>query len=164
MTTLKTKIRPYDPGDLDEVINLLRLNTPKFFNIAEEVDLRAYFENRVEDYFLVELNNNVIGAGGINYFPAEKEARLSWDIIHPAYQKKGVGKQLLLYRLEKINSLLTVKKVVVRTTPLVYKFYESLGFITEFVQKDYWAPGLDLQVMTKENLRDNPGFVKESRI
>ncbi len=151
MTTSRLKIRPFTVADRVEVINLLRLNTPQYFNKSEEEDLEDYLENKTEDYFVAELDDVIVGAGGINYFPAEKTARISWDIVHPGYQKKGIGKQLLLYRLEKLRPLTSVKKIVVRTTPLVAGFYENFGFKTERVEKNFWAQGFDLQLMVMYN-------------
>lgn len=147
MTTAQRVIRSYTLDDRKKVIGLLRLNTPKFFNKAEEEDLLLYLEHHLEDYFVVEFNGHIIGAGGINYFPENREARISWDLIHPDYQSKGVGKELLQHRFQKIKSQPYFTRVVVRTSQLVNGFYEKMGFSTENVQKDYWAPGLDLYVM-----------------
>lgn len=155
MITAQPALRSYTLVDKKDVIGLLRLNTPEFFNKAEEKDLILYLEHHLEDYFVVVFNGHIIGAGGINYFPEKKEARISWDLIHPAHQNKGVGKQLLLHRLQKIKSQPHYTKVVVRTSQLVNGFYEKMGFSTEYKQKHYWAPGLDLYVM-KLNFFDPP--------
>jgi [ribosomal protein S18]-alanine N-acetyltransferase len=150
MANLQPVLRAYISSDRKQIINLLRLNTPEFFNEAEEKDLLRYLEHQMEDYFVIELEGSIIGAGGINYFPQEEVARISWDLIHPDHHRQGVGKQLLFYRLKKINSQPLVNKVVVRTSQLVFGFYEKMGFTTEYVEKDYWAKGLDLHVMKME--------------
>ncbi|MCM4161542.1 GNAT family N-acetyltransferase [Antarcticibacterium flavum] len=151
MTNSNLKIRSFTSADLDRVMELLRLNTPQYFNASEEKDLQEYLTNKTEEYFVAEHDNVVIGAGGINYFPAEKTARISWDIIHPSHQRKGIGKQLLLYRLKILTSHPSVHKIIVRTTPLVAGFYEILGFTSTTLEKDYWAQDLDLQVMEMNN-------------
>lgn len=156
MTTPQPVLRTYASNDKKDVIEIFRLNTPEFFNEAEEKDLLKYLEYHLEDYFVMELAGNIIGAGGINYFPEEKEARISWDLIHPAHQNRGFGRKLLVFRLEKLHSQSRIKKVVVRTSQLVYEFYEKNGFKAEFVEKDYWAPGWDLHYMSMVTPFDLP--------
>jgi ribosomal protein S18 acetylase RimI-like enzyme len=40
-----------------------------------------------------------------------------------------------------------VKKLVVRTSQLAYKFFERLGYHLIRTEKDYWGKGLDLYLM-----------------
>ncbi|WP_162055286.1 GNAT family N-acetyltransferase [Pontibacter pamirensis] len=140
-------IRAYTSRDKEELLDLLRLNTPQYFDASEEADFIEYLDNRLEDYFVVEEKGRVIGSGGINYFSESKLARISWDIIHPAFQGKGVGKQLMLHRIEHINKNAAVNLIVVRTTQFVYRFYEKMGFELEKTEKDFWAKGFDLYQM-----------------
>ncbi|AKD05198.1 GNAT family N-acetyltransferase [Pontibacter korlensis] len=139
-------IRPYSSQDKEELLELLRLNTPQYFAEEEEADFIEYLNKHVESYFVVEVEGKIIGSGGINYFP-DKTARISWDIIHPAYQGKGVGKELLQYRVDYIRRNASVEVIYVRTTQLVYKFYEKAGFTLEKTEKDFWAEGFDLYQM-----------------
>ena len=87
-------IRAYSITDKPKIIELLRKNTPEYFDSSEEKDLNNYLENEVEEYFVYEINSEIIGAGGINYFSEEKIARISWDMIAPNSQGKGIGKVL----------------------------------------------------------------------
>ena len=43
MTNIIT-IREYETEDINEVITLIRLNTPEYFAIEEEEDLKKYLE------------------------------------------------------------------------------------------------------------------------
>jgi N-acetylglutamate synthase-like GNAT family acetyltransferase len=83
------------------VIELLRSNTPTFAP-AEEKDLIAYLDKEIEDYFVVEENSKIIAAAGINYFPKEKTAYISWDIIEPESQGKELEK-LTEHRINYLN-------------------------------------------------------------
>ncbi|GAB3173843.1 GNAT family N-acetyltransferase [Telluribacter humicola] len=141
-------IRPYTPADKEELITLLKLNTPRYFDESEEQDFRVYFDQHLESYFVVEQDGQLVGCGGINYFYDERLARISWDMIHPDYQGQGVGKELTLYRINEIKKDPDMDQIVVRTTQLAYRFYEKVGFRLEKVEKDYWAPGFDLYYMT----------------
>lgn len=143
-------IRPYTPADHESIISLLRLNTPEYFAPEEEQDLRDYFANHIDRYFVIEDNGNIIGSGGINITNNGKNAVLSWDIIHPDYQGKGVGRQLTQHRLDVIKTIEGIENISVRTSQLVYKFYEKFGFELKEVIKDYWAEDIDMYRMEME--------------
>lgn len=145
---MNSAIRLFGRKDTSAIVNMLMLNTPKFFAPSEEKDLMDYLEKIAQNYFVVEGNSKVFGAGGINFgFDGGKTARISWDIIHPSYQGKGIGTKLLQFRIDQIKKREEVQNVVVRTTQLVYMFYEKNGFVLESISKDYWAKGLDLYQM-----------------
>jgi ribosomal protein S18 acetylase RimI-like enzyme len=154
-------IRFYQNEDKEELIKLIQLNIPTFFEEAEENDFAEYLEKYKEDYFVIEdkITNQIIGCGGINYFFDDvieryqrsiNLARISWDIIHPNFQGQGIGKKLLLHRINHIQSK-EIKRIVVRTSQLAYKFYQKVGFELEKTEKDFWAKGFDLYQM-KMNL------------
>lgn len=141
-------IRPYLDSDLEDVLFLLELNTPKYFHVAEKEDLRQYLLNEKEEYFVVELNGEVVAAGGINYnVDSQYIARISWDVVAPKMQGKGIGKDLLIYRVNQIKSSERYSKIVVRTSQLTFQFYEKFGFVLKTINRGFWAKGLDLYLM-----------------
>ncbi len=140
-------IRPYTPSDKSSVLSLVRLNTPEFFHPSEVEDLSVYLENELEDYFVVEEEGKVVAAGGINYFPESKSARISWDVVSPNFHGKGIGAKLTKFRVDHAFSKNGVQTIVVRTSQMVYRFYEKQGFVLESIEKDYWAEGYDLYLM-----------------
>lgn len=138
-------IRPYKRTDKNEVVELLRLNIPKYFDTTEEVDFIDYLDNHIGSYFVLIDAGSIISAGGINFgFDDGKTARISWDMVHPDMHGKGFGSKLTEFRINEIKKHNQVNKIVVRTTQLVYPFYEKNGFTLEKTEKDYWAPGFDL--------------------
>lgn len=144
-------IRPYTPEDNDKLLEILRLNTPVFFHPKEEEDFVDYLKNHVQYYFVAEDAGMIIGAGGFNTgFDKGKTVRISWDMIHPDSQGKGIGKMLTQFRINQIKQLPLVDKIVVRTTQLAYKFYQKNGFELEKTEKDFWAAGFDLYQMKLE--------------
>lgn len=140
-------IRPYTIKDKENLLQLLQLNTPAFFHRDEAQDFLNYLENHAQNYFVIEENNKIVGAGGINYFDKEKLARISWDMIHPDFQGKGLGTKLTGYRIAQIKDNPQMEVVVVRTTQLAYRFYQKLGFELLKIKKDFWAEGFDLYQM-----------------
>jgi N-acetylglutamate synthase-like GNAT family acetyltransferase len=143
----KIMIREYRKEDKKELVEILRLNTPQYFDETEEQDFIDYLDNELEDYFVVEEKGQVIGSGGVNYFPESNSARISWDMIHPDFHGKGLGKLLTLHRISHLRKTPNLKQIIVRTTQLTYKFYEKMGFELEKTEKDYWAKGFDLYQM-----------------
>ncbi len=140
-------IHPYHPSDLPEVLQLLRLNTPQYFHPEEEKDFVDYLENDARHYFVMEEYGKITGCGGINYFEEEALARISWDIVHPHSQGKGIGKSLTHFRIYEVKKHPNIKTIIVRTSQLAYRFYEKMGFELVSVENDFWAKGFDLYVM-----------------
>ena len=140
-------IRPYETSDQSQVVDLLKQNIPQYFDPSELDDFLVYLEKELEDYFVFEQDQQLVGAGGINYFSEEKLARISWDFIHADFQGKGIGSQLLQFRINHIRKQSNFEKIVVRTSQLVFPFYEKNGFTLEKVVKDFWAEGYDLYEM-----------------
>lgn len=140
-------IRPYKSSDKERLVELLRLNTPAYFAPEEESDYLQYLDHLIESYYVVEEDGVVLGCGGINYVEEGRVARISWDIIHPDSQGKGLGSKLTEFRISKIRENPEVERISVRTTQLVSAFYERLGFKLVEIKPDFWAKGFDLYRM-----------------
>ena len=140
-------IRLSKHSDRDVLIQNMKSNVPQYFAESEIVEFMDYLNEHAEHYYVYEDHGIIIGSGGINYFLDEGMARISWDIIHTAHQNRGIGKQLVLYRINEIKKIPKIKFVIVRTSQMVYPFYQQLGFQLEFITKDYWAKGFDLYQM-----------------
>jgi ribosomal-protein-alanine N-acetyltransferase len=145
------EIRAYSKTDQVHVLDLLKLNTPDFFSEDEEKDLIYYLENEIEQYFVLEFDQTIIGCGGINFAGNHTIGRISWDILHPKYQRKGFGGLLLNYRIDILRSIKSIQTISVRTSQLAYKFYEKSGFDLIEVNKNFWAEGFDLYKMELKN-------------
>ena len=145
-------IREYEPTDKDAVINLIRLNIPKYFAPTEETDLNYYLDHERELYYVLLFDGQIVGCGGINFEDNKTTGKIRWDILHPQYQGKSLGSQLLKYRIEKIKVIDSIQKITVRTSQLAYKFYEKQGFELNEVKEDYWAKGFDLYRMEYKGL------------
>ena len=141
------QIRKVLKQDYEAIIKLLKLNTPLYFAEKEEKDLVYYLENHAENFFVVEMKKDILGCGGFNFSDDLKVGKLSWDIFHPQHQGKGFGTLLTHFRINKLKTYPTVKTISVRTSQLVYPFYEKFGFKTKEIIKDYWAVGFDLYRM-----------------
>ena len=144
-------IRNYTKKDKSTLIELLRQNTPEYFDPSEEIEFINYLDHEVEDYFVYELDFKIIGAGGINYFLEEKSARISWDMVDSKSQGKGIGKKLTQHRINHLKRNTEVEIIRVRTSQHAYKFYGKMGFELEKIEKKYWAKNFDLYLMQMKN-------------
>ena len=140
-------IRPYAADDKSAVLGLIRLNTPKYFSPVEEQELEKYLENEIELYYVILLNEVVVGCGGINFEKDKSIGIISWDMIHPDYQGKTLGSKLLNYRLDRLKKENSIRKIIVRTSQLTNRFYEKNGFKLLEVVEDFWAKGYHLYKM-----------------
>lgn len=140
-------IRKYNSNDKVALLNLLALNTPQFFADSEAIDFEEYLNSKIQLYYVLELENQILGCGGINFDQNNSTASISWDIIHPEYHGKSFGSQLLNYRMEQIEKISNIQKIIVRTSQLTYPFYEKHGFTTVEIHQDYWSKGFDMYLM-----------------
>lgn len=144
----KLIIREYKMSDKEAVLNLLKSNTPQYFSPEEEKDFVYYLENEIEYYFILEINKQIVGSGGFNFSGDNTKGKISWDILLPEFQGKSWGSFLLNYRIELLKKFKGIQEITVRTSQLVYTFYEKQGFKLIKIEKDYWAKGFDLYLMS----------------
>lgn len=140
-------IRPYRETDRMAVLQLLALNTPAYFAETEKADFEHYLDHEREQYFVVEHENSVVGCGGINLDLAQHTAKISWDIIHPDFQGKGIGRALLQHRIRILRQTENVRNISVRISQLAWPFYAKNGFVLQQVFENYWAEGFDMYEM-----------------
>ena len=148
-------IRKYTTKDKSRVFELFRLNTPNYFDATEQSDLENYLKNQLEDYFVYTENFKIIGVGGVNYSFEEKVACISWDIIDPKWQGRGIGKKLIQFRINHINENPKIEIIRVRTSQYAFQFYGKMGFELDKIEKNYWAKNFDLYLMQMKNSLSN---------
>ena len=146
-------IKEYEPADKNAVMDLIRLNIPMYFAVEEEAALDMYLDRERELYYVLLVDELIVGCGGINFADNMTHGKISWDIFHPDYQRKSLGSRLLRYRIEKLKAVESVRKMTVRTSQFVYGFYEKHGFELKKVVKNYWAQGFDLYDMEYKEKR-----------
>jgi N-acetylglutamate synthase-like GNAT family acetyltransferase len=108
-------IREFKKTDIEDVLNVFKKNVPDYFAIEEEKELKDYLTNKVDKYYVIQLDNKIIGSGGINY-PSPSVAKISWDIIDPFYHNQGFGTKLLNYRLNILSDNKNLEQIIVRTS------------------------------------------------
>jgi N-acetylglutamate synthase-like GNAT family acetyltransferase len=146
----QTLIRRYETKDKSILIDLLRINTPKYFGIEEEIDFLQYLESEIESYFIIEKNQQIVGCGGINLNLEKHFGIISWGMIHPDFFGQKLGSQLLEYRISFLKNNYNLQKIIVRTSQLVFPFYQKHGFELKEIHPGFWSKGIDMYLMEME--------------
>jgi len=142
-------IRKYESGDIDSVISIFRSNIPKYFGPEEEPGLRDFLSGDVENYYVLELDGKVVGAGGIE-LNEDDTVSLCWGMVHNDHLGTGLGKLLTEYRMERSQEEFGDKPMVNSTSQHTEGFYKKLGFVTVEHKPDGFGPGIDICRMRKE--------------
>ncbi|SFJ78481.1 GNAT family N-acetyltransferase [Myroides guanonis] len=140
-------IREYQVNDESILLDVLSLLIPEYFAKSELLDFKAYLQNELEYYYVVEIEDKIVGAGGFNVLEERNVVRISWDFVHTDFRGYGIGNRLISFRLNLIKELLPNFKVEVRTSQMAYLFYQKHGFKLKEVIVNYWAEGFDLYAM-----------------
>lgn len=145
------KIRPFTNDDLESVVAVFRSNIPKYFGPEEECGLREFLgsSDRLDDYFICELDGDVVGSGGIA-LNEDGTVSLCWGMIRRDHLGTGLGKRLTIFRLKVGDERFPGKAFVLDTSQHTRGFYERHGFeLTELTPNGY-GPGLDICKMRRE--------------
>jgi ribosomal protein S18 acetylase RimI-like enzyme len=142
-------IRPFTDKDRPTLIQLFRLNSPRYFDPAEEDDYIEYLDTHPDSYFVLEWGGKVWGAGGYHCVN-EETGRLSWFIIHPARKGIGYGTGLVKHCLNALSQRPAMRRATIWTSQLAAPFFQRFGFHTREIKNNYWGDALDLYLMEKE--------------
>lgn len=144
---MEINIRPYIQSDNKALFNIFKRNTPQYFDPKEIHDFQKYLEEKADTFLTVELSQNIVGGTGFEVNETKQTGSIIWIFFDPDHTGKGIGKSAVEYCLTALKKDQRVKRYVVRTSQLVFPFFEKFGFQTIRTEKDYWGEGLDLYLM-----------------
>lgn len=137
-------LRPYTETDLDAVVAIFRSNIPKYFGPGEEPGLREFLVDPCrEDYFVWEVDGDVIGAGGIA-LNEDDTVSLCWGMIRSDHLGQGLGKQMTEFRIDAAREKHPTLPLVISTSQHTRGFYERFGFRLTHHEPDGFGPGIDI--------------------
>jgi N-acetylglutamate synthase-like GNAT family acetyltransferase len=142
-------IRSYEPKDLDAVIAIFRSNLLKYFVEDEERELRDFLSEFGKDYYVIEIIDEIVAAGGIALNPDETIS-LCWAMVRNDLIGTGLGKELTLFRIEKGREKWGDLPFSTSTSQHTEGFYRKLGFQTVEHIPDGFGPGIDTCKMRTE--------------
>lgn len=149
---MKANIRKYSPEDLESVIAIFRSNIPKYFTPEEEDGLHDFLGDQAEDYYVLELNGEVVGSGGIARNDLENPTvSLCWGMVRKDHLGTGLGKLLTEFRIDLAQKKFAGLPPTIGTSQHTEGFYQKLGFHTVEHIPNGFAPGIDTCKMRLEH-------------
>ncbi|MCT4639464.1 MAG: GNAT family N-acetyltransferase [Bacteroidales bacterium] len=140
-------IREYRVSDREELLDVFKLNIPKYFDPKEVDDFLEYLDDHGDTYLTIEKDNKIVGGVGYIFNDSDKSGQITWIFLHPEYTDHGLGKQAVEHCITLLKSNSEIVKLVVTTSQLAFRFFEKFGFNLIRTEKDYWGSGLDLFLM-----------------
>lgn len=139
-----SSIRRYKPEDLESVVAIFRSNIPKYFTPEEEEGLHDFLGKYAEDYYVIDLDGEIVGAGGIARNDLENPTvSLCWGMVRADHLGTGLGKTLTEFRIDLARKKYGELPVTIGTSQHTKGFYEKFGFqMTEHIP-DGFGPGID---------------------
>jgi len=152
-------IRKFEISDKENCMIAFKSNVPQFFaeheialfdNFLDNIDSQ-FINDRYFDkthFYVIESDDRLVGCGGFSYRKKTDMVNLTWGLIHKDFHKKGLGNELLIYRLEQIKEIYPTAKVRIDTTQYSAPFFEKHGFVITKITPDYYADNLDKYEMS----------------
>lgn len=128
---------------MESVVAVFRSNIPKYFGSDEEAGLRDFLAEYFEDYYVVEVDGEVVGSGGIA-LNEDRTVSLCWGMIRSDHLGTGLGKKLTKFRIERSREKFGDLSIVISTSQHTQGFYEKLGFRLTEHTPDGFGRGIDI--------------------
>lgn len=145
-------IRLYQPPDLQAVVAIFRSNIPKYFGPSEEPGLHDFLREYSDEYYVVEVDGEVVGSGGIalNGDLDPQTVSLCWGMVREDHLGTGLGKALTEFRIGFSNEKYPGVAMTIGTSQHTEGFYQKFGFVTVEHTPDGFGPGIDNCRMRKD--------------
>ena len=153
----KFEVRRYQESDKEECVRVFQTNVfSKYFVDDEQREYEEFLENLPGPYFVVEdASGELIACGGYAVNEGTSTADLCWGMVRRNFHGNGIGKFLLMARLERASRDPSVTTIHLNTSQHTVGFYENLGFVATSVKKDGYGAGMDRYDMEKQVKMDN---------
>ena len=142
------------PEHKSALLKVFKSNMPLYFAPEELALFDAFLDRDMErgPYYIIFKDNEIVGCGGIalnepTKYTNEPHVIMTWGMVDNTRHKEGLGKALLLYRMEQAKEVYPGVKIALGTTQHTFEFFEKYGFKTVFYEKDHWGKDLDLYQM-----------------
>jgi GNAT superfamily N-acetyltransferase len=147
------KIRPYSKADRHACVEILLSNVPEFFIPTDVASYPTFLDALPGPYFVLEEFGQTVACGGWA-IDADGVADLTWAMVRRDLHRRGLGRELLRFRLDAICDETQATLVRVRTTQLVQPFFTRSGFRVMDVVVNGYGAGQD-RVTMEMNLPPN---------
>ena len=115
-------IRSYAPADRDACLEIFDSNPPP----ENRPSFAEFLDGDPTPFFVAEHEGGIVGCGG--FAISGNSARLRWGMVHHNWQRQGVGRFLLFYRLREITRDTAVQTVSLEAPRQAAPFFAGQGF------------------------------------
>ena len=120
-------IRAFQSTDREKLIEIFKLNVPKYFDPKEVHEFAKYLDHHSDTYCTVEYENKIVGGVGYYIKNNDRSGSITWIFFHPEYAGLGLGKLAVEYCLQVLKADQFVEKFVVQLRNLRLDFLRSLA-------------------------------------
>jgi [ribosomal protein S18]-alanine N-acetyltransferase len=147
------ELRPYTNADRDRLIEILRLNVPKYFSHGDVLDFERYLHDELWERHDVYLGSDrrVVGCASC-YLRAPSVVGLCWMFFEPFQVGPAALRPMLEeYFARAVRALCRGENatLALNTTPRTASLMRRLGFSTVETIKDGYSPGYDKVLMER---------------
>ena len=119
-----TQIRPARKADIRQIIQL----TKKSMQSEELVRrTRTDMEKQIGDYFIYEIDRNVVGCIALHAYPDVHKGELAFLYVSPSHENQGIGRKLIQFVENRARELNMTELLVLSTQSFTY-FQSKVGF------------------------------------
>lgn len=150
------------PSDLADCVALFRSNVPSYFCDEELPEFEEFVSSAACPYFVIEIDDVVVGCGGYGLRDDSDVADLCWGMVASDHHGRGLGEYLLYIRLREIINREHVQYVRLCTSQHTSGFFERYGFVVQSRKRDGFAEGLDdLEMRLELNEDSRRSFARD---
>ena len=120
--------RRFKTADAPSCIELYALNEEGRFPQDYIERYRQSLEAQRSYYLVGELDGRIVASGAVSYWMREDVVVLAFGLVHPEYQRRGIGTALLLARLALLNPDRHSYRVLIFAVEKAFSFYRRFGF------------------------------------
>jgi len=117
-------IRPAMRKDIRHIFSLIK---PAIQDDQLLKRSRSSIEKHIGEYFVFEIDNNIVGVVAIVPYPSEKKAELACLQVNPAHEHRGIGSKLAI-RAEQVARELGMETIFCLSTQAFTFFQHKLGY------------------------------------
>jgi len=138
------KLRQYQISDKPTCLAIFESNLGQYFAEDEREEFSVFLDKEaLSNYWMVEDNNQIVGCGGVYENFKENCVGLSWGMIYNKEHKKGYGKFLTKFRVERMIEQYPTRIKQLATSQHTFAFYEKMGFKVTKIQKNGFGDNID---------------------
>ncbi|HAV63919.1 MAG TPA: amino-acid N-acetyltransferase [Verrucomicrobiales bacterium] len=125
------QIRPAKKKDIRHIMQL----TKKSMQSEELMKrTRANLEKKLNDYFIYEIDRNVVGCVALHVYPDQAKGELAFLCVSPSHEDQGIGRKMIQFVEAKARESGLSQLIVLSTQSFTY--FQSKGGFTEGTTED----------------------------